>query len=57
MIWDSDVGYAKDEEIAVKPIVHMLPYMLHMLSHGEKTELYIVDFTHERVSESVEGLA
>ena len=54
VIWDSDVVYTKDEEIAktVKPIAHMLPYMLHMLSPGEDRELYTVDFTHERVSQS-----
>ncbi|KAF8095218.1 hypothetical protein N665_0339s0087 [Sinapis alba] len=54
VIWDSDVAYAKDEEIAksVKPITHMLPYMLHMLSRSEDMELYMVDFTHERISAS-----
>ncbi|CAN6822559.1 unnamed protein product [Brassica oleracea] len=54
VIWDSDVVYTKDEEIAktVKPIAHMLPYMLHMLCPGEDRELYTVDFTHERVSQS-----
>ncbi|KAF3513922.1 hypothetical protein F2Q69_00006738 [Brassica cretica] len=54
VIWDSDVVYTKDEEIAktVKPIAHMLSYMLHMLSPGEDRELYTVDFTHERVSQS-----
>ncbi|KAF8106367.1 hypothetical protein N665_0142s0006 [Sinapis alba] len=43
-----------DEEIAksVKPIAHMLPYMLHMLSRSEDRELYMVDFTHERISAS-----
>lgn len=36
MIWDIDDGFAKNEEIAKagKPIVHMLPYMMHMLSRG-----------------------
>ncbi|KAF8117464.1 hypothetical protein N665_0010s0041 [Sinapis alba] len=54
VIWDSDVTSAKDEEIAksVKPIAHMLSYMLHMLSRGEDRELYMVDFTHERISAS-----
>uniref|UniRef100_A0A0D2ZS12 Ubiquitin-like protease family profile domain-containing protein n=1 Tax=Brassica oleracea var. oleracea TaxID=109376 RepID=A0A0D2ZS12_BRAOL len=54
VIWDSDVAYAKDEKIAktVKPIAHMLPYMLHMLSPGKDMELYMVDYTHECVSES-----
>nr|VDD25362.1 unnamed protein product [Brassica oleracea] len=52
VIWDSDLAYATDAEIAkaVKPIAHMLPYMLRMLSTGAERELYIVDFTHERVS-------
>ncbi|KAF8100833.1 hypothetical protein N665_0215s0010 [Sinapis alba] len=47
-------GSARDEEIAksVKPIAHMLPYMLHMLSRGEDMELYMVYFTHERISAS-----
>lgn len=51
VIWDSFVGHTDDKEIAeaVKPIAHMLPYMLHMLSRGEDRELYTVDFTHERV--------
>nr|VDD29990.1 unnamed protein product [Brassica oleracea] len=53
VIWDSDLAYATDAEIAkaVKPIAHMLPYMLHMLSTGAERELYTVDFTHERESE------
>ncbi|CAN6857713.1 unnamed protein product [Brassica oleracea var. botrytis] len=52
VIWDSDLAYATDAEIAkaVKPIAHMLPYMLHMLSTGAERELYTVDFTHERES-------
>ena len=51
MIWDSDLAYATDAEIAkaVKPIAHM-PYMLRMLSTGAERELYTVDFTHERES-------
>ncbi|KAF3567924.1 hypothetical protein DY000_02013074 [Brassica cretica] len=50
VIWDSD--YATDAEIAkaVKPIAHMLSYMLRMLSTGAERELYTVDFTHERES-------
>ncbi|XP_056856959.1 uncharacterized protein LOC108836870 [Raphanus sativus] len=54
VIWDSDVSYAKDEEIAdhVKPFAHMVPYMLHMMSCGEERELYTGYFTHERVSAS-----
>ncbi|KAF3567122.1 hypothetical protein DY000_02018042 [Brassica cretica] len=34
VIWDSDVAYAKDAEIAktVKPIAHMMSYIMHMLS-------------------------
>ncbi|CAF1919454.1 unnamed protein product, partial [Brassica napus] len=40
----------KNDHWAVKPIAHMLPYMLRMLSTGAERELYIVDFTHERVS-------
>ncbi|KAL0815680.1 hypothetical protein Bca101_072124 [Brassica carinata] len=54
VIWDSDVAYAKDAEIAktVKPIAHMLPYMMHTLSTGEERELYTVDFTHEQISKS-----
>ncbi|KAL0688086.1 hypothetical protein Bca4012_087763 [Brassica carinata] len=49
VIWDSDLAYATDAEIAkvVKPIAHMLPYMLRMLSTGAERELYTVDFTHE----------
>ncbi|CAF2057400.1 unnamed protein product [Brassica napus] len=52
VIWDSDLAYATDAEIAkaVKPIAHMLPYMLRMLSTGAEMELYTVDFTHERES-------
>ncbi|WZY91432.1 hypothetical protein YC2023_063761 [Brassica napus] len=52
VIWDSDLAYATDAEIAkaVKPIAHMLPYMLRMLSTGAERELYTVDFTHERES-------
>ncbi|CAF1931405.1 unnamed protein product [Brassica napus] len=51
-IWDSDLAYATDAEIAkaVKPIAHMLPYMLRMLSTGAERELYTVDFTHEHES-------
>ncbi|KAF8110542.1 hypothetical protein N665_0082s0012 [Sinapis alba] len=54
MIWDIDVAYAKDEEIAksVKLIAHMFPYMLYMLSRSEDRELYMVDFTHDRISAS-----
>ena len=53
VIWDSDLAYATDAEIAkaVKPIAHMLSYMLRMLSTGAERELYTVDFTHERESE------
>ncbi|CAF1929977.1 hypothetical protein Bca4012_072737 [Brassica carinata] len=45
VIWDSDVAYTEDAEIAktVKPIAHMLLYMLHMLSIGGEKELYTVD--------------
>ncbi|WZZ64558.1 hypothetical protein YC2023_075928 [Brassica napus] len=52
VIWDSDLAYATDAEIAkaVKPIAHMLSYMLCMLSTGAERELYTVDFTHERES-------
>ncbi|CAN6983753.1 unnamed protein product [Brassica oleracea var. botrytis] len=52
VIWDSYLAYATDAEIAkaVKPIAHMLPYMLRMLSTGAERELYTVDFTHERES-------
>ncbi|CAN7027155.1 unnamed protein product [Brassica oleracea var. botrytis] len=52
VIWDSDLAYATDAEIAkaVNPIAHMLPYMLRMLSTGAERELYTVDFTHERES-------
>ncbi|CAN7135472.1 unnamed protein product [Brassica rapa subsp. narinosa] len=52
VIWDSDLAYATDAEIAkaVKPIAHMLPYMLRMLSTGAERGLYTVDFTHERES-------
>ncbi|CDY12350.1 BnaA06g19940D [Brassica napus] len=52
VIWDSDLAYAIDAEIAkaVKPIAHMLSYMLRMLSTGAEWELYMVDFTHERES-------
>nr|VDD54532.1 unnamed protein product [Brassica oleracea] len=52
VIWDSDLAYATDAEIAkaVKPIAHMLPYMLRMLSTGAERELYTVDFTRERES-------
>ncbi|KAG5387706.1 hypothetical protein IGI04_029247 [Brassica rapa subsp. trilocularis] len=52
VIWDSDLAYATNAEIAkaVKPIAHMLPYMLRMLSTGAERELYTVDFTHERES-------
>ncbi|CAF2055812.1 unnamed protein product [Brassica napus] len=52
VIWDSDLAYATDAEIAkaVKPIAHMLPYMLRMLSTGAEREMYTVDFTHERES-------
>ncbi|CAF2070788.1 unnamed protein product [Brassica oleracea] len=41
VIWDSDLAYATDAEIAkaVKPIAHMLPYMLRMLSTGAEREL------------------
>ena len=55
VIWDSDVYYASDEEIAVvvKPIAHMLPYMLHMVLPIGERDLYTVDFTHERVREGV----
>ncbi|KAG5393247.1 hypothetical protein IGI04_023210 [Brassica rapa subsp. trilocularis] len=52
VIWDSDLAYATDAEIAkaVKPIANMLPYMRLMLSTGAERELYTVDFTHERES-------
>ncbi|CAN7028573.1 unnamed protein product [Brassica rapa subsp. trilocularis] len=40
----------KNDHWAVKPIAHMLPYMLRMLSTGAERELYTVDFTHERES-------
>ncbi|XP_022565096.2 uncharacterized protein LOC111209461 [Brassica napus] len=52
VIWDSDLAYATDAEFAkvVKPIAHMLLYMLRMLSTGAERELYTVDFTHERES-------
>ncbi|CAN7046130.1 unnamed protein product [Brassica oleracea var. botrytis] len=45
VIWDSDVAYTEDAEITetVKPIAHMLLYMLHMLSIGGEKELYTVD--------------
>lgn len=54
VIWDSDVYYATDEEIAkhVKPFAQMVPYLLHMMSRGKERELYTVDFTHERLSAS-----